>query len=132
MSAFDKQLSERKKQILKAVVEAHIAAGEPVGSKALIERSGLNVSSATIRSEMLELEKMGLLCKPHTSAGRIPSQEGLRLFAKDSIFSRFERNFSSPDNSYARSMAVADSHCGHHALSMNSCFANGLSRTSRK
>ena len=78
-------LDDRKKQILDIVISEYISTGEPVGSKALIERSGLNVSSATIRSEMLELEKMGLLCKPHTSAGRIPSEEGLRLFAKDSI-----------------------------------------------
>ncbi|MBQ4628868.1 MAG: HrcA family transcriptional regulator, partial [Clostridia bacterium] len=71
-------LDDRKKQILDIVISEYISTGEPVGSKALIERSGLNVSSATIRSEMLELEKMGLLCKPHTSAGRIPSEEGLR------------------------------------------------------
>ena len=78
-------LDERKNKILNMVISEYISTGEPVGSKALIEKSDLNVSSATIRSEMLELEKMGLLCKPHTSAGRIPSQEGLRQFAKESI-----------------------------------------------
>ncbi len=79
------ELDERKNQILDIVISEYISTGEPVGSKALIEKSKLNVSSATIRSEMLELEKMGLLCKPHTSAGRIPSQKGLKQFAEKSI-----------------------------------------------
>ena len=78
-------LDERKNQILDLVISEYISTGEPVGSKTLIEKSKINVSSATIRSEMLELEKMGLLCKPHTSAGRIPSQKGLKQFAEKSI-----------------------------------------------
>ena len=78
-------LDERKNQILDIVISEYISTGEPVGSKTLIEKSKLRVSSATIRSEMLELEKMGLLCKPHTSAGRIPSQLGLKQFAEKSI-----------------------------------------------
>ena len=75
-------LDDRKKTILKSVISTYIETGEPVGSKALLDMSELNVSSATIRSEMLELEKLGLLCKPHTSAGRIPSEEGLRYYVQ--------------------------------------------------
>ena len=67
------ELSERKKLILKAVIEAHIETGEPVGSKYLMQYKQIAYSSATIRNEMAELEEMGYLEQPHTSAGRIPS-----------------------------------------------------------
>ena len=80
MSDLGKELSQRKKQILKAVVEAHIAAGEPVGSKFLVQNQLLSCSSATIRNEMAELEEMGYLEQPHTSAGRIPSELGYRFY----------------------------------------------------
>ena len=66
-------LTERKKQILKRVVEDYIAAAEPVGSKALAEEMGGSVSSATIRNELADLVEMGYLEQPHTSAGRVPS-----------------------------------------------------------
>ena len=80
MSSHGEQLSERKKQILKAIVEAHIQGGEPVGSKYITESKQLTCSSATIRNEMAELESMGLLEQPHTSAGRVPSKQGYRLY----------------------------------------------------
>ena len=73
------ELSDRKKQILRAVVENYIQTAEPVGSKAIVASAGLKVSSATIRNEMAELETLGLLEQPHTSAGRIPSPQGYRL-----------------------------------------------------
>lgn len=73
-------LSERKKQILKAVVEAHIKNGEPVGSKSLMESAEFSCSSATIRSEMAELEALGYLEQPHTSSGRIPTDLGYRFY----------------------------------------------------
>lgn len=73
-------LSERKKQILKAIVEAHIELGEPVGSKTLLGSGQLSCSSATIRNEMAELEEMGYLEQPHTSAGRVPSELGYRFY----------------------------------------------------
>ena len=76
-------LSERKKQILRAVVENYIETAEPVGSKAIVASAGLKVSSATIRNEMAELENMGLLEQPHTSAGRIPSPRGYRLYVNE-------------------------------------------------
>ena len=73
-------LTERKKQILKRVVEDYIAAAEPVGSKALTEGHELPFSSATIRNEMSDLEEMGYIIQPHTSAGRIPSDKGYRFY----------------------------------------------------
>ena len=69
-------LSDRKKRILRAVIETYIDTAEPVGSKLIMERSGLNVSSATIRNEMADLEALGLLEQPHTSAGRTPRPPG--------------------------------------------------------
>nr|WP_297179029.1 heat-inducible transcriptional repressor HrcA [uncultured Agathobaculum sp.] len=77
------ELSERKKQILKAIIGDYIRTAEPVGSKALAEGHALPFSSATIRNEMSELEEMGYLEKPHTSAGRIPSPRGYRLYVDE-------------------------------------------------
>ncbi len=74
------ELSERKKLILKAIIEAHIETGEPVGSKYLTENKQISCSSATIRNEMSELEEMGYLDQPHTSSGRIPSDMGYRFY----------------------------------------------------
>ena len=88
MSDFDRELTPRKKQILKAVVEAHIAVGEPVGSKFLVQSNLLSCSSATIRNEMAELEEMGYLEQPHTSAGRVPSELGYRFYV-DSLLAHY-------------------------------------------
>ncbi len=74
------QLSERKQKILAAVIDLYVATGEPVGSKALCDILDFSVSSATVRNEMSELSEMGLLEQPHTSAGRIPSQKGYRVY----------------------------------------------------
>lgn len=74
------QLSDRKKQILASVIEMYIKSGEPVGSKGLIASTGMSVSSATVRNEMSELDSLGYLEQPHTSAGRIPSQKGYRYY----------------------------------------------------
>jgi heat-inducible transcriptional repressor len=81
-------LSERKKLILKAIVEAHIQDGEPVGSKSLLESRMLTCSSATIRNEMAELETLGFLEQPHTSAGRVPSKQGYRFYV-DSLLEEY-------------------------------------------
>ena len=72
-------LSDRKKMILKAIIDAHIENGEPVGSKYLTQAGGFSYSSATIRNEMAELETMGYLEQPHTSSGRVPSELGYRV-----------------------------------------------------
>ena len=74
------EIGERKLKILTAIVEEYIRTGEPVGSKSLAEISDLGVSPATIRNEMASLFELGLLEQPHTSAGRVPSQRGLRLY----------------------------------------------------
>jgi len=73
-------LAERKKKILAAIIEAYIATGEPVGSKMLVDITAMGLSSATIRNEMSELALLGFLEQPHTSAGRVPSQQGYRFF----------------------------------------------------
>lgn len=76
-------ISDRKKKILSAVVESYISTAEPVGSKAIAESGLLNLSSATIRNELAELTALGFLEQPHTSAGRIPSPMGYRLYVNE-------------------------------------------------
>jgi len=73
-------VEERKLDVLRAIVEDYIATNEPVGSKALVDRHNLGVSPATIRNDMAALEDEGLIAQPHTSAGRIPTDAGYRLF----------------------------------------------------
>ncbi len=75
-------LSERQRTVLRAVVEDHVTSAAPVGSKALVAHWGMAVSSATIRSTMAELEALGLLSHPHTSAGRVPSDLGYRYYVE--------------------------------------------------
>ena len=77
------ELSERKKKVLRSVVDLYIRTAEPVGSKAITELPDMNYSSATIRNEMAELTTMGYLEQPHTSAGRIPSAAGYRLYVDE-------------------------------------------------
>ncbi len=71
---------ERRLEVLRAIVEDYVASREPVGSKALVERHSLGVSPATIRNDMAALEEEGLITQPHTSAGRIPTDKGYRVF----------------------------------------------------
>jgi len=73
-------LDERAQLLLKALIERYIAEGEPVGSRALARVSGLELSAATIRNVMADLEEMGFIASPHTSAGRVPTPRGYRLF----------------------------------------------------
>ena len=74
------QLDDRKWTILKAIIKTYLETGEPVGSMTISKYADLNLSSATIRNEMSDLEEMGLILQPHTSAGRIPSDAGYRLY----------------------------------------------------
>lgn len=74
-------LDNRKKKVLQAIIEEYIDTAEPVSSGNLVNQ--LDCSSATIRNEMAELEKIGFLEKPHTSAGRIPSQKGYRFYVDE-------------------------------------------------
>jgi heat-inducible transcriptional repressor len=73
-------LDDRKLRVLRAIVEDYVSTHEPVGSKALVERHQLGVSSATVRNDMAALEEDGLIAQPHTSAGRIPTDKGYRVF----------------------------------------------------
>ena len=75
------EISDRKRDLLRRVVEVYVATGEPVGSRTLVERSGLPLSASTVRHELAELELLGLLTHPHTSAGRVPTEEGYRFYA---------------------------------------------------
>ena len=84
----DNRLSARKMRILKAIVDAHINNGEPVGSRFLSQEVGITCSPATIRNEMAELEALGYLEQPHTSAGRIPSELGYRFYV-DSLVRQY-------------------------------------------
>ena len=77
------ELTERKKKVLRSVVDLYIRTAEPVGSKAITELPDMNYSSATIRNEMADLTAMGYLEQPHTSAGRIPSAAGYRLYVDE-------------------------------------------------
>ena len=79
------ELTERKKTILNAIVRNYLETGEPVGSRTISKYTDLNLSSATIRNEMADLEEMGLILQPHTSAGRIPSDQGYRIYVDDML-----------------------------------------------
>jgi heat-inducible transcriptional repressor len=79
------ELSPRKREILRLVVEEYVASGQPVGSKLLVDRSGLRLSSSTVRNELAELEGLGLLTHPHTSAGRVPTESGYDAYAQELV-----------------------------------------------
>lgn len=74
------ELNERSRDIFRHIVDAYLESGEPIGSKALLDQTGLSLSSASVRNVMARLESQGLLYAPHTSAGRMPTQKGLRLY----------------------------------------------------
>ncbi len=86
-------LDDRKKRIMQAIVEDYITTAEPVGSRSISKKPDLNLSAATIRNEMGDLEEMGLLLQPHTSAGRVPSTSGYRLYV-DSLMEKYEMTAS--------------------------------------
>lgn len=91
------ELGERKKLILQAIVEDYIASAEPVGSRNIAKNHDLGLSAATIRNEMADLEEMGFLDKPHTSAGRVPSQLGYRFYV-DSLMKRYSATVEDIEN----------------------------------
>ncbi|MEL7568882.1 MAG: heat-inducible transcription repressor HrcA, partial [Dehalobacterium sp.] len=76
-------LSERKLRILQAIVGDFIRSAEPIGSRTLSKKLDMNISPATIRNEMSDLEEMGFLTHPHTSAGRVPSDKAYRLYVNN-------------------------------------------------
>jgi heat-inducible transcriptional repressor len=89
MRITEPELTERQRRILRLVVEEYVTTGQPVGSKALVERAGMQVSPSTVRSEFAALESRGLLTHPHTPAGRVPTETGYRYYA-DELLGRLE------------------------------------------
>ena len=87
------QLDGRKVTILKAIIKTYLETGEPVGSRTISKYTDLNLSSATIRNEMSDLEELGYIVQPHTSAGRIPSDKGYRFYV-DQIMQEKEEEFT--------------------------------------
>jgi heat-inducible transcriptional repressor len=90
------QLTPRQREVLARVIEEYVATGQPVGSRYLVERAGIRVSASTVRSELAELEARGLLTHPHTSAGRVPTEEGYRLHARGLLENEEPRSGTSP------------------------------------
>ena len=86
-------LDERKTKILKAIIQTYLETGEPVGSRTISKYTDLNLSSATIRNEMSDLEELGYIVQPHTSAGRIPSDQGYRFYV-DNLMEEKDREVS--------------------------------------
>ena len=86
-------LDERKIKILEAIIRTYLETGEPVGSRTISKYTDLNLSSATIRNEMSDLEELGYILQPHTSAGRIPSDKGYRFYV-DHLLEMKEKEIS--------------------------------------
>ena len=102
-------LDERSRSLLKTLVERYIADGQPVGSRTLSNASGLELSPATIRNVMADLEDLGLIVSPHTSAGRIPTARGYRLFVDTMLTARpFDPASESPDLTAVRGQLHPD------------------------
>ena len=85
MAPDELQLTPRQREILSHVVREYVATGQPVGSRYLVERAGLTVSSSTVRNVLAELEALGMLTHPHTSAGRVPTERGYRFYAEQAL-----------------------------------------------
>ena len=88
------ELNERSRQIFREIVETYLDTGDPVGSRTLSRLETIDVSPATIRNVMSDLEELGLLAAPHTSAGRVPTDIGLRLFVDGMMQVAAGRSFS--------------------------------------
>jgi heat-inducible transcriptional repressor len=102
-------LDERAKTLLKTLVERYIADGQPVGSRTLSRASGLELSPATIRNVMADLEELGLIASPHTSAGRVPTARGYRLFVDTMLTARtLDQHSVLPEMSAARGQLQPD------------------------
>jgi heat-inducible transcriptional repressor len=102
-------LDERSRSLLKTLVERYIADGQPVGSRTLSKACGLELSPATIRNVMADLEDLGLIVSPHTSAGRIPTARGYRLFVDTMLTTRvLDLEHASPDFAAAREQLHPD------------------------
>jgi heat-inducible transcriptional repressor len=96
-----RKIQERQIQILKHIIEGYIKTGEITGSKSLLEKHDLQVSSATVRNDMMSLEKMGLLFQPYNSAGRLPTSRGFRVFV-DYLMETMPQVFLEAEDDYTR------------------------------
>lgn len=123
------ELAERKKKILRAIVEGYINTGEPVGSKNLLLETGIDVSPATVRNDMADLLRLGYLYQPHTSAGRIPTQQGIRYYidnlmtakvpsqrARDYIDSKLSAAADTPENLLSAAAELLSDYTGFTAV----------------
>ncbi len=123
------ELAVRKQKILKAIVESFISTGEPVGSKTLLNETGIEVSPATVRNDMADLAFSGYIHQPHTSAGRIPSQKGLRYYvdhlmvpippterAKAYIDAKLSAAADTPENLLREAAKLLSSYTGYAAV----------------
>ena len=104
-------LSERKKKILRAVVEQYVETAEPVGSKAVASQLGSSISSATVRNEMAELEALELLEQPHTSSGRVPTAQGYRIYVNELMLShKLSTNDTHEINNVLKARSTGQTH----------------------
>ena len=101
------ELNDRKKLILKAIIANYLETGEPVGSRTIAKHPELNLSSATIRNEMADLEDMGYILQPHTSAGRIPSDTGYRFYV-DQLMTECNTEICAAVSGGSRTSACSD------------------------
>ena len=128
------EISERKKKILAAVVEEYVRTAEPVGSKVLAANAGLGCSSATIRNELAELSNMGYLEQPHTSAGRVPTPLGYRLYVNELMLrqklcleeteelnAKLEQKLSELDHTISNVSRLASQLTDYPALALSAC-----------
>ncbi|MEY3047854.1 MAG: hypothetical protein RL424_1176 [Pseudomonadota bacterium] len=110
-------MDDRSRQLLKTLIERYIAEGQPVGSRSLSKFSGLDLSPATIRNVMADLEELGLVASPHTSAGRIPTPKGYRLFV-DSLLTVQPIDANQAQSMSGQLQADAPSQVVSHAASL--------------
>ncbi len=101
-------LSDRKQALLKGIIEEYTSSAKPVGSQWLVEKLGLDLSSATIRNEMKELEEHGLIDQPHTSAGRIPTEDGYRFYIEHFLQPKAELDSTSQQELQQLSQVLTD------------------------
>ena len=94
--ALNQELDGRKTKILQTIIKTYLETGEPVGSRTISKYTDLNLSSATIRNEMADLEDLGYIIQPHTSAGRIPSDKGYRWYV-DQLMEYIHANYDNTE-----------------------------------
>lgn len=132
-------LTTRRKKILRAIVEAHIKTASPVSSQTIVQRLRSRVSAATVRNAMADLSDAGLIWQPHTSAGRIPTDEGYRYYInsllevgeltrqeQDSLTSRYPQQNKAPDELLIEILRILSNFSGYTALAFSSFGKNKL------